>query len=148
MTLRFREMTRFDQSPWLVHGWVVIDIPALCFYVKCAYSASQLSLLIAASNCFFLLSLVTSLSTYMSKVYSLPLHLLEASEIVLICSCQSSWLWSEVLVNSLGEINNSLRRNKAQASGAHGYISEYNVNRNWVVRLWYMLFELNFSNEK
>lgn len=96
MTLRFREMTRFDQSPWLVHGWVVIDIPALCFYVKCAYSASQLSLLIAASNCFFLLSLVTSLFTYMSKVYSLPLHLLEASEIVLICSCQSSWLWSEV----------------------------------------------------
>lgn len=51
-------------------------------------------------------------------------------------------------MNSLGEFNDGFRRNKAHAPDAHGYISEYSVNINWVVRFLCMLFELNFSNEK
>ena len=64
-----------------------------------------------------------------SKVFILPSHLLEAPGIALVSSPIPLPLELS-LVNSLGELNDSCRRNKDHAPDEHGYISEYSVNIN------------------
>ena len=63
------------------------------------------------------------------KVFILPSHLLEAPGIALVSSPIPLPLELS-LVNSLGELNDSCRRNKYHAPDEHGYISEYSVNIN------------------
>lgn len=63
------------------------------------------------------------------KVFILPSHLVEAPGIALVSSPIPLPLELS-LVNSLGEFNDSSRRNKDHAPDEHGYISEYSVNIN------------------
>ena len=66
------------------------------------------------------------------KVFILPSHLLDASEIALV-SLPVPLPLELSLVNSLGEFNDSCRRNKDHAPDEHGYISEYSVNIDFYV---------------
>lgn len=70
-----------------------------------------------------------SISLMTCKAFIFPLHLLEASKIALVSL--PVFLPSELSSgNSLGEFNDSCRRNKARGPDEHGYISAYSVNIN------------------
>ena len=90
-----------------------------------------LSSLVAASDeisfKLSLFSMVVNLSTY--KVFILPSHLLEAPGIALVGFPIPLHLELSLL-NSLGDFNDSCRRNKDHAPDEHGHISEYSVNIN------------------